>query len=125
MGRRHSHEGGLGQRALAGAPHTPQQGVVGRKVPGEPVQILDETGLLAIDPDQQVQRQRIVRRGHKGVAGGFVPEQPGLREVGLRSRRRRQPLESVGDPRQHGLCLLVHTPPIPAAPRIAKRWVTP
>jgi len=51
------HEGRLGERALAGAAHAPEQGVVAGQGLGEPLQVLDEALLLPIDAHQARQRQ--------------------------------------------------------------------
>jgi len=108
--RRHVHEGGLGERALAGAAHAPQQGVVVGQAAGEPLEVFQETRLLAVDAYQALQRQRIVRRGMEGAACGIVAEQPGGGDVERRRRRRGQPLQGFGDAGQHGLQVGVHAP---------------
>jgi hypothetical protein len=64
------HEGGLGQRALAGAAHAPQQHVVAGQADGEAAEVLDEPVLLPLDADQQVQRQRIVGSRYEGAGPG-------------------------------------------------------
>ena len=104
------HERRLGQRALAGSAHPPQQRVVRRQAAGEALQVLQEPGLLPLDADQAVQRQRIVGRGMKAADGRIVAEQAPGCEVRRGDRCGRQAFQRLGDPGEDGLNRAFHRP---------------
>ncbi len=63
---------------------------------------------LAVDADQQIERQAVVRGRNEGVADRLVPEHPRAVKRRRRDRRRGQPLEGLGDAPDVRLQVLVH-----------------
>ncbi len=94
--------------------------MVTRQGPREAAQVLDETALLPLDPDQQIQGQAIVGGRDEGLPSGDVAVEPRIPEIRPDGGGRSQALERLGDAGQQGRNIISHTPlPIRQA-RIAK-----
>ena len=95
------HERGLGQRALAGAAHAPEQHMVGW-------QAARRSGAGSPGSAASAARRRSAGRAAarnpapatNAPLARIVPEQPRVAEVGRLRRRRRKPLQRRGDARQ-------------------------
>ena len=92
------HEGGLGQRALAGAARRPTAGRGWTAGRGEAAQVLDEPRLLAVDADQQVERQAVVGGGQEARRSpASWRNSRAAAKSGAAGGGRRQALQGLGD----------------------------
>ena len=82
--------------------------MVAGQAAGEPLQVLEETALLAIDAQEGIEGQGIVRRGMEAAGYGIVPEEAGAGEVGLDLDGRGKALKGLGDTDENGMQRVFH-----------------
>ena len=95
---------GLDQRALAGAPRAPQQGVVGRQAAGEPARVVEQPLGLRSDAPEQFQRHHIDRFHRLQPLDIRAPDEGvGGPQLGACGYRWRNPFQRFGDTLEQGV----------------------